>query len=797
MKYLMRFLVLFFIAFLAACGGGGGSSGANPNQSNLISTSGDVLTIPAGAFRQFTLSGGVPPYQATSSEPAIAVGNVIGNSLSIGAISGGKALVRIFDYKGSMVATEVTVGSSVPLYTTAPSPLKIGVNISRTFTIGGGAPPYTVEGGNSSVAVVTQTDATHWSGMGKVIGGSDQVKITDSSGAVVTVDLSTAAPELRISPSELTMPTGMEAEITVTGGQAPYMPTGNIPAAIQINPTVSSDGKFKIQGSLASALDVTFGDSAGQSVKVKVTINTATVSFRMSPSPTIVSESGYESLAFSIFGFYGDSGTGATSGNVCLYISDPTYFSLDSTRTQCSNFSASSRSFTLNTGSRGNRCVSADKEIKVRAVDSKQQVADGVITILNNGTGCNTNGQLSLSTSSISLDSGRKVDVLIQGGTGTYIASPTNGAIVSAFVTGDVLSVTGGSTGGQTSVLVTDVGSGQTATLAVTNGTLIGGISVAPTSVTISRGTSTSVQILGGSGTFTASTANSAIAVASVSGAVVTITGGDASGATSVLVIDGITGSSAPISVVNGTVALPLTVTPTLLFTTTDQKATAIVSGGAGRYGVSNVNTAFVKLATVDGNVLSVTGGETAGTVNVVVYDLADPTSNVVVTVNNKGLSTLTAAPSSLTSLPVNRTASILISGGSNSYSVSAADSTVATATISASTVTVLGKKNGSTVLTVTDLATGRTVDIGVTISSSLTVSTTAITMAVGGATPVIVNTGSGSYAAVSLNTGVATVAPISGSGPFTISGVTLGATTVEITDSIYGSKEVINVLVN
>ena len=487
----LNFIFALFVALLiSACGGGGGSGGANPNQPTLTSTAGDILTIPAGAFRQYALSGGVPPYQATSSEPAIAVGNVSGNALSIGALSGGKAFIRVFDNKGTVVATEVTVGSSIPLYTTAPSPLKVGVNVPRIFSIGGGSPPYTVEGGNASVAVVAQTDATHWSVVGKAIGGSDQVKIRDSAGSVVTVDLSTAAPELRISPSELTMPTGMEAEITVTGGQPPYTPAGNIPAAIQISPSSSTDGKFKIQGSLASTLDVTFGDAAGQSVKVKVTINTATVSFRLSPSPMMVSETGYEPLNFSIFGFYGDTGTGAASGDVCIYVSDPSYFALDPVRAQCSKFSSTSRTFTLNTGTRGNRCVSANKDIRVRAVDSKQQIADGVITILDNGTGCNTTGQLTLSPGAVALDSGRAVDVLIQGGTGSYVATPANGAIVSAAVTGDVLTVTGRTTVGQTSVLVTDVGSGQTASLSVTNGTPLG-FSVSPTSVKVSRDTFT------------------------------------------------------------------------------------------------------------------------------------------------------------------------------------------------------------------------------------------------------------------------------------------------------------------
>ena len=190
--YTFRFILVLISALLmAACGGGGGSSGSNPNQPNLVTTAGDVLTIPAGAFREYTVSGGVPPYQASSSEPAIAVGSISGSTLSIGALTGGKAAIRVFDFKGTSVLTDVTVGSSIPLYTTAPSSINIGINVTRSFAVGGGSPPYTVVGSNGSVATVTQTDATHWSIVGVAANSSGNVKVRDSAGSVVDVSFST------------------------------------------------------------------------------------------------------------------------------------------------------------------------------------------------------------------------------------------------------------------------------------------------------------------------------------------------------------------------------------------------------------------------------------------------------------------------------------------------------------------------------------------------------------------------------------------------------------------------------
>lgn len=459
MKYLMRFLVLFFIAFLAACGGGGGSSGSNPNQPNLTSTAGDALTIQVGAFRQYTLSGGVPPYQASSSEPAIAVGNVSGSTLSIGAISGGKALIRIFDYSGASVSTEVTVGSSVPLYTAAPSQLSVGVNLpARTFSIAGGSPPYRVEGGDGLIAVVTQTDATHWSVVGKALGGSFPVSISDSGGsAPVVVQVSTSAPELRIAPDAIKTNSGSEAIITVSGGQPPYTPAGGSISKFTASPALSTDGKFSLIGLQAGKYDVAFMDAAGQSVKVELEIFTGSTVFSVAPGNLSISEVSDQELTFNLYGFAGDAV--GSSGQVCIYVSDPSYFQLDSSRVTCSAFSPSARSFKLVTGSRGNRCVSASKVITLQIVDSRGNVAKlpdptdeklflpPTVTILDNGTSCEAGvlntGTLSITSSSVSLSPvSTNASVFVLGGSGSYVASSSNPAVATAAALGTQVTIT-------------------------------------------------------------------------------------------------------------------------------------------------------------------------------------------------------------------------------------------------------------------------------------------------------------------------------------------------------------------
>lgn len=789
MKIFRLVWVVVFAVLVAACGGGGGSSGANPNQPTLVTTAGDVLTIPAGAFREYAVSGGVPPYQVSSSEPAIAVGNIKGNTLSIGALAGGKASIRVFDFRGTAVSTEVTVGSSIPLYTTAPSSINIGINVTRTFSVGGGAPPYSVVGSSASVATVVQTDATHWSITGVAANASGTVKIRDSAGASVDVNFSTTPPELRISPDKLTMPAGMEAQVTLSGGQPPYSPAGGIPAAIQVTPAVSTDGKFKIVGNLASKLDVTFVDSAGQSAKVEVEINTATVSFRLSPSPVSISENSIDDLTFSLFGFYGDSGTGASSGSVCIYVSDPRYFVLDSSRTTCSTFSSALRTFKLVTGTRGNRCVSADTPIAVRVVDSQGSVASGTVTIVNNGTSCGgsstglsvtpsavsvrpdlssdvvvrggdgrytavssnlsvatvkvsgdivtvtggtasgvttvtvidadtglsttfsvTNGSgagpgaLTFSSTTVAVTPGLSNGVAVFGGSGSYIAATSNPEIATASVSGATLTVTGGATRGTAFVTVTDTVTGNSGRVDVTNGNPVGSLTVSPSSVVVQTGLTNDVTVSGGSGSYIVSSGNPSVATAAVSASKVTITGGPLTDSTSVRVTDTVTGLFGDISVTNSTTSGLLLASPTSLFTTTGTTATAVITGGSGRYGVSNFNSAIAATAVVAGNTLSITGGASTGDVGVLVYDVVTPSVNVIVMVRN--VATLTAVPGDV-KIKVGASVVITVVNGVGTITAGSGSNAIASLVSSSSPrFTFRGNAVGTTTLSFVDQST-------------------------------------------------------------------------------------------
>mgnify|MGYP001627204576 CR=1 FL=1 len=116
------------------------------------------MRVLPGESKAITVSGGVPPYRASSAETSVAVAAIDGNTLVVGGVAAGASTkVTVTDRGGNTVALDVSVGSSVPLYTTAPAALTLGVGPSqaRTFLVAGGVKPYTITGSQDLVARVT------------------------------------------------------------------------------------------------------------------------------------------------------------------------------------------------------------------------------------------------------------------------------------------------------------------------------------------------------------------------------------------------------------------------------------------------------------------------------------------------------------------------------------------------------------------------------------------------------------------------------------------------------------------
>lgn len=375
-KRWMGWLGLALTVFLVACGGGGGSPGSNPNEGALTVGGVTAVTLMPGEARTLPVSGGVPPYRVVSQEQAIAVAALDANSLVIGGQNAGDTQVTVTDRAGTAVSLAVKVGTSIPLYTTAPASLQLGVGPSeaRTFRVAGGVKPYVITGNAPLVATVTQLDAEQWRIQGVAIGDM-KVRIRDAAGTELEVAVTVGSPELRISSDKLTLPIGIPATVVLSGGQKPYSIAGGIPAAIQVRPVTGSDSAFEITGLLATGdVDVVFSDVTGKTVKVTVTANVATTQIRVSPSALTLGEQSGASVKFSVFT--------AAKDDLSVFSSNPSLFAISGVTKPEFNADGSVKTYGSFTGTvSGTTCVSANTPVTITVVDSNGSVGTATVTV--------------------------------------------------------------------------------------------------------------------------------------------------------------------------------------------------------------------------------------------------------------------------------------------------------------------------------------------------------------------------------------------------------------------------------
>lgn len=155
----------------------------------FYSTAPANVTLNAGSAPTYVIQGGTAPYIASTSNSDVAQASIIsGNQLQIKGISSGVADIVVFDREGASLKVTATVGGgtgTVPLYSTAPESITVGIGANPTYKIAGGAAPYTVTSSNIAVATVTQASNTF--SVTGVAPGQAGVSIRDANGAAVNI----------------------------------------------------------------------------------------------------------------------------------------------------------------------------------------------------------------------------------------------------------------------------------------------------------------------------------------------------------------------------------------------------------------------------------------------------------------------------------------------------------------------------------------------------------------------------------------------------------------------------------
>ena len=379
--------------------------------------------------------GGAAPYQAASSNAAVVTANIVNGALQLVAGQAGTAQVTVRDARGNSANVDFAVAATLPLATTAPGALTVGVGptAARDFDIVGGVAPYTVQGSNNGAFLVTQTGASfHVEGRQN---GDGTISVRDSAGKTIAINVKVGSPEMRISPTALKIFPGVDAVARISGGQPPYKVAGGIPSAVEVK--VVNDNELSIRGKLESKLDVSVADATGTTVKIEVEVVAGTGTFNIMPGDISVYEDDVEPITLRVYG--------ATPGQVCFYTDRPLL------APQGANCENNPTSLVLGTGAAGSRCVNGDALVTVTAVDSSGFIAKSRIKIVDNNR-CTPAPTMTLGSTSSSVTRVTSVipialttaQILVYGGSGNYFVTSDNGGAATASVAGNVVTITRG-----------------------------------------------------------------------------------------------------------------------------------------------------------------------------------------------------------------------------------------------------------------------------------------------------------------------------------------------------------------
>jgi hypothetical protein len=168
-------------------------TGANNMQVTPLTATIPATNQPGGQI-QFTVSGGIPPYQAWQvSRPDIATISASGLYRSTGIAPVGAAVevtVSILDAAGNVAEATVTHAALQPgtVKIDQPSPFNIGVQNVVQFTASGGTPPYQWTQSRPLVGQVNPVTGIY-SDIDPPVASTNDVTVIDSLGVTATIQV--------------------------------------------------------------------------------------------------------------------------------------------------------------------------------------------------------------------------------------------------------------------------------------------------------------------------------------------------------------------------------------------------------------------------------------------------------------------------------------------------------------------------------------------------------------------------------------------------------------------------------
>ncbi|ATA90657.1 hypothetical protein CGC58_09450 [Capnocytophaga stomatis] len=339
---------------------------------------------------------------------------------------------------------------------------------------------------------------------------------------------------------------------------------------------------------------------------------------------------------------------------------------------------------------------------------------------------------------------------------------------------------------GETTVTVQDKVTGQKSAIKVTVLKALENLSLDKAEINVAPRESAIVNIRTGNGVYELSVANTNVARATVSGSKITVEARTI-GSTTLTVKDKESNKTAQVKI---SVVEKLSLSKSeLVVRANGSEVLSVV--GSGQYVVKSSDEAIAK-ATLSGNKITVKSGK-AGSATVSVTDVkTGKASDVKVVV----LADVSLSKREVTLERGKENQEVVINSGSGEYTVSSANSNVATASISGGKLIIRGVSQGTTQITVKDSKTGKVAEVRVVVTvANITLSSLSATLRATETTNINILTGSGSYEATSSSIAVATTS-VNGNR-VVIVGKVIGSAKVTVKDKITGKTAVINVTVS
>ncbi len=687
-----------------------------------------------------------------------------GGGGSAGAINGGAGSGGAGSGGAGSGGTTVTA-----LFVDAPANLTVATGGSgNTYTIFGGSKPYTVVSGNTAVATATAPAADGSFVIQGLSAGNASVAIKDAVGALVTISVTVPSPIALFStaPSTLQILNGTSNFYTVYGGTSPYVVNTN---GVIANAVINGSS-LVISGRVPGNQTVAVSDVKGAVLLIDVTVKNGL--YTDAPASLSV-----------------PSGTGAT---YTIYGGIP-FVASSLYNVNSSNPAVASATVTGSTLS-----ISGHSSGSVSLVITDSVSASTVITVTVPAAGA----LLSTAPSNLNIPIGVTLPpYAISGGNGSYTATSSNPALVTASATGSALTIgsVANTIGGTANVVVTDTSGTPPLTIVVTTAP-VQFFTTAPSQLAIAFGAAKTFAVYGGTLPYTVVSTHPDVATGVISSGTTLTISGTMAGSGTVIVSD-FKGVSVSITVaVNASGPLSVSAPSGGVIIASGSSNTYDIIGGVPPYRTSSSDLTIALPTIVNANQVRV-GALGAGRATITVTDFAGTSVNVSVAVPGVPTSMLyTSAPVAGVFLASTDVISYAIFGGVPSYTVQSSNESVVHAVITSGGFQLQATGGGNADVLVQDNS-GLSVTVPVTVGSANVLFVTAPTtlnMSVNTAsvTPYQVSGGAKPYTATSSDTRVATGVLDPVTSKLTINALTVGAADLKITDAL-GTPYVIRVIVD